>query len=51
MKRFLWGVEGVRVVGREEDERLVGGVLDLGGSLTAIECADMRSGERLGGVG
>ena len=51
MKRFLWGVEGVRLAGSEEDERLVGGVLDLEGSLIVVEWAEVRSGERLGGVG
>ncbi len=51
MKRFLWGVEGVRLVGSEEDERFVGGVLDLDGSLMVVECVEVRSGDRLGGVG
>ena len=50
MKRFLWGVEGVRLAGSEE-ERFVGGVLDLDGSFTAVEWVEVRSGERLGGVG
>lgn len=36
MKRFLWGVEGVRLVGSEE-ERFVGGVLDLDRSLIVVE--------------
>ena len=36
MKRFLWGVEGVRLAGIEE-ERFVGGVLDLDGSLRVVE--------------
>ena len=35
MKRFLWGVEGVRLAGIEE--RFVGGVLDLDGSLRVVE--------------
>lgn len=51
VKRFLWGVEGVRLAGSEEDERFVGGVLDLDGSLIVVECVEVRSGERLGGVG
>ena len=50
MKRFLCGVEGVRLAGREE-ERFVGGVLDLDGSLIVVEWVELRSGERLGGVG
>ena len=37
MKRFLWGVEGVRLVESEADERFVGGVLDLDGSLKVVE--------------
>ena len=49
MKRFLWGVEGVRLAGSEE-ERFVGGVLDLDGSLSMVEWAEVRSGDRLGGV-
>ena len=51
MKRFLWGVEGVRLAGSEEEERFVGGVLDLERSLTVVEWVEVRSGERLGGVG
>lgn len=52
MKRFLWGVEGVRLAGGSEDEdKMVGGVLDLEGSLTVVEWFDMRSGDKLGGVG
>ena len=51
MKRFLWGVEGVRLAGSEEDERFVGGVLDLDGSLIVVEWVEVRSGDRLGGVG
>lgn len=51
MKRFLWGVEGVRPAGSEEDERFVGGVLDLDGSLKVVEWVEGRSGDRLGGVG
>ena len=37
MKRFLWGVEGVRLLGSEEEERFVGGVLDLDRSLIVVE--------------
>ena len=37
MKRFLWGVEGVRLVGSEEVDKLVGGVLDLDRSLILVE--------------
>lgn len=51
MKRFLWGVEGVRLAGSDEDETFVGGVLDLDGSLTVVEWVEVRSGDRLGGVG
>ena len=51
MKRFLWGVEGVRLAGSEEDEKFVGGVLDLDGSLIVVEWVEVRSGDRLGGVG
>ena len=51
MKRFLWGVEGVRFAGSEEDERFVGGVLDLDGSLMVVECVEVTSGDKLGGVG
>ena len=35
--------------GREEDDRLVGGVLDLEGSLMVVEWAD--SGDKLGSAG
>lgn len=52
MNRFLWGVDGVRLlVGREDDEKLVGGVLDLEGSFTVVEWVDVTSGDRVGGVG
>jgi len=52
VKRFLWGVEGVRLAGgREDEDRLVGGVLDLEGSLIVVEWVDIRSGDKLGGVG
>lgn len=51
VKRFLWGVEGVRLVGSDEDEKFVGGVLDLDGSLIVVEWVEVRSGDRLGGVG
>lgn len=51
MKRFLWGVEGVRLAGSEDDETFVGGVLDLEGSFMVVEWVEVRSGDRLGGVG
>lgn len=37
--------------GNDDDERFVGGVLDLEGSFTVVECVDVRSGDRVGGVG
>ncbi len=51
--KFLWGVDGVRLAGggSEDEERLVGGVLDLEGSLIVVEWVDAISGDRLGGVG
>lgn len=51
MKRFLWGVEGVRLAGSEDDDTFVGGVLDLEGSFMVVEWVEVRSGDRLGGVG
>jgi len=48
---FLCGVEGVRLAGgRDDDDRCVGGVR-LEGSFVVVECVEVRSGERLGGVG
>lgn len=45
-------MEGVRLAGgREDDEILVGGVLDLEGSLIVVEWVDAKSGDKLGGVG
>ena len=38
MKRFLWGVEGVRLVGAfDEDDPFIGGVLARDGSLIVVE--------------
>ncbi len=53
VKRFLWGVEGVKETGKEELVALLGGVCDLVGSLMVVECDEGRpaSGERFGGVG
>ena len=52
MKRFLCGVEGVKLTGgREEEDKFVGGVLDLEGSFAIVEWVDTRSGDKLGGVG
>ena len=52
MKRFLCGVEGVRLAGGSEDEeKTVGGVLERDGSFAIAERLESRSGERLGGVG
>lgn len=48
----MWGVDGVRLAeGSEDDERFVGGVLDLEGSFIVVEWVDVRSGESVGGVG
>ena len=41
----------MRLAGSEEDEKFVGGVLDLDGSLIVVEWVEVRSGDRLGGVG
>jgi hypothetical protein len=55
VKRFLWGVDGVKEAGNEGFEELLGGVCDRVGSLIVVECDDegssVGSGERLGGVG
>lgn len=55
VKRFLWGVDGVRLAaGRDVDDTFVGGVLDRVGSLIVVECVEVGgagSGERVGGVG
>ncbi len=40
--------------GKEDDETLVGGVLDLEGSLIVVECVEggsVGSGDNVGGVG
>lgn len=53
MKRFLWGVDGVRLAGSDEDDTFVGGVLDLDGSFTVVECVEggkVGSGDSVGGV-
>ena len=50
MKRFLCGVEGVRLAGGiEEDDKLLGGVLDLDGSFIVVEWTD--SGDKFGSAG
>lgn len=54
VNRFLWGVEGVRLVGNELDETLVGGVLDRDGSFIVVACVEGSnegSGDSVGGVG
>jgi hypothetical protein len=54
VKRFLWGVEGVKEAGIEVLVALLGGVCDLVGSFIVVECdegSNVGSGERLGGVG
>ena len=53
MKRFLWGVEGVREAGKEVLDELLGGVCDRVGSLMVVECDEgnkVVSGDRCGGV-
>ena len=54
MKRFLWGVEGVMLVGgRDEVDPFTGGVLALEGSLIVVECVEggnVGSGDNVGGV-
>ena len=48
MKRFLCGVEGVRLAGgSDEDDRCVGGVC-LDRSFTVAGCVKVGSGEMLG---
>ena len=38
MNKFLWGVDGVRfAVGNDDEERFVGGVRALEGSLILVE--------------
>lgn len=45
-------MDGVRLAGgSEDDDRFVGGVLDLEGSFIVVEWVDVRSGDRAGGVG
>jgi hypothetical protein len=54
VKRFLWGVEGVKEAGKEVLDELLGGVWDLVGSFMVVEWEEgirVASGERLGGVG
>lgn len=55
VKRFLWGVEGVRLAGgNDEEDAFVGGVLDLVGSLMVVDRAEeckVASGDNEGGVG
>ena len=54
MKRFLWGVEGVKEAGKGVLDALLGGVCDRVGSLMVVECEEgnrVESGERFGGVG
>lgn len=54
MKRFLWGVDGVRLAGGSDDEEpWVGGVRDREGSCMVVACVfDGRigSGDTVGGV-
>jgi hypothetical protein len=53
VKRFLWGVEGVREAGKEVLDGLLGGVRERVGSLMVVECDEGKSvgsGERFGGV-
>jgi len=53
VKRFLWGVEGVREVGNDIQE-LLGGVWERVGSLIVVECdewSNVLSGDKFGGVG
>lgn len=37
--------------GSEDEDTLVGGVLDLEGSFIVVECVDVRSGDKVCGVG
>lgn len=53
VKRFLWGVEGVKDAGSDVLEGL-GGVCDRVGSFIVVECDEgnkVGSGDKLGGVG
>jgi len=54
VKRFLWGVDGVRLAGGSDDEEVfVGGVRDLEGSSMVVECVfggKVVSGDSVGGV-
>ena len=53
VKRFLWGVEGVKERGRDVLDELVGGVCDRVGSFMVVECDEgskIESGDRFGGV-
>ena len=53
VKRFLWGVEGVKEAGREVLEELLGGVCDRVGSFMVVEWDEggkVESGDRFGGV-
>ncbi len=54
VKRFLWGVDGVRLAGGSDDEEVfVGGVRDLEGSSMVVECVfggKVGSGDSVGGV-
>ena len=54
VKRFLWGVEGVKEAGNDVLVVLLGGVWDRVGSFIVVECEEsinVESGERFGGVG
>jgi hypothetical protein len=51
-KRFLWGVEGVRLAGNDNPVPAVGGVRDLEGSKIVVEWFEPgASGDNAGGVG
>jgi hypothetical protein len=53
VKRFLWGVDGVKEPGNDVLDELLGGVCDLVGSFMVVECEEeskVESGDRLGGV-
>lgn len=54
VNKFLCGVDGVKDVGNDVLEALLGGVCDRVGSLIVVECEDCRSvgsGDKLWGVG
>ena len=54
VKRFLWGVDGVREAGKEVLEELLGGVCDRVGSFIVAEWDEggkVESGDRFEGVG